>query len=447
MMKIGRWTTHACMLTCISISPATHAQDEDALLQSTFVDDRHLHDADIISPRPQRPELSTPDNVDTGKPFLEWQHLTDDWGGRRPRLDDLGIVFEADLTFDHSHNFEGGLGRGSATRNLLNFNLTLDTQRLGLWEGGTFFLNFQNIHGPGIGDELGDVQGLDNLDADGRTQISEIWYEQLLLGEQVRIRIGKVDVNSEFAYVDNGGEFLNSSMGFSPTVFVMPSYPDPAFGFTLFIYPSESLYAGIGMIDGSAQEGIATGSRGPSTLFGAPGDLFYIAEAGSTWALNERTLPGRVGVGVWVHDGDFVRFDAGMEDRAVGFYFVLDQMLWRENSEDEEDSQGLAGFMQYGYADANLSSVEHHIGVGATWTGAIPERDDDVLGLGISVARLSDDPAAGFTDDAETAFELFYRLQLTPYIAVKPDLQFIKNPGGAGADDALVGTVRVEISF
>jgi len=437
--------TTVSLLTLFTATPA-HPQD-DPSLQSALVEDRHDHDPLIVRPNPQRPDLSTPENIDTGKPFWEWQHLTDDWGGLRHRLDDQGFTVESDFTLDYSHNFGGGIGRGSATRHLFNFNITLDTQRLGAWDNGTFFFNFQNNTGAGIGDEVGDVQGLSNMDADGRTQISEAWYEQLLFDEALSIRVGKIDVNGQFAYVDHGGEFLNSSMGFSPTIFVMPSYPDPAFGFSAFLYPTQTLYLGMGLFDGSLQEGVPTGSRGPMSLLGGPGDLMYIAEAGKTWSLQNGTLDGRLGLGAWIHDGDFVRFDGGTDDQAAGFYLVFDQVLWRENPEDADDAQGLAGFFQYGYADEDVSSVAHHLGAGVVWTGAIPGRDDDVMGLGVTSVLLSDEAGSGFTDNTETAFELFYRLQITPFLSIKPDLQYIVNPGGAGADDVTAATLRLELNF
>ena len=69
------------------------------------------------------------------------------------------------------------------------------------------------------------MQGfLQNADADGRTQIAELWYQQLFLDQKVRVKVGK-DANSEFAVPQNGVAFLNSSFGHSPTI-AMPTYPD-----------------------------------------------------------------------------------------------------------------------------------------------------------------------------------------------------------------------------
>ncbi|MDB5296736.1 MAG: Carbohydrate-selective porin, OprB family, partial [Phycisphaerales bacterium] len=44
--------------------------------------------------------------------------------------------------------------------------------------------------------------------------------------------------------------------------------------------------------------------------------------------------------------------------------------------------------------------------------------------------------------------ELFYKVQVTKFFSLKPDLQYIHNPGGVrGRDDALVGTLRLTLSF
>jgi porin len=91
--------------------------------------------------------------------------------------------------------------------------------------------------------------------------------------------------------------------------------------------------------------------------------------------------------------------------------------------------------------------VDYHVGLGAAWIGPLPKRDDDVAGLTVQYVHLSNHTGAGFTDDRETAIELFYKLQITPYLSIKPDLQYIINPGGTGVNDALVGTLRSEIVF
>lgn len=82
------------------------------------------------------------------------------------------------------------------------------------------------------------------------------------------------------------------------------------------------------------------------------------------------------------------------------------------------------------------------------WQGMIPNRDDDVAGLAAYAVRFTDSASAGFADDYEVDFELFYKIQLTRFASIKPDLQYIINPGGTGdLDDALVASVRFALEF
>jgi carbohydrate-selective porin OprB len=288
------------------------------------------------------------------------------------------------------------------------------------------------------------VQVVDNLTADGRTQLAELWYQQSLWDDRVRIRVGKINANGDFAATANGVSFLNSSMGISPTVLAIPKYPDPALGAQVWVEPNEHLYLGAGIFDGATQAGITTGDHAPTTLFGAPSDLFYIGEAGLKWNLPGGTLHGRAGVGGWHHTGDFARFDGSVDHGASGFYVVVDQAVWREHPDDKEDGQGIGAFFQFGWADENVSPIAEHIGAGAIWTGAIPTRDADVIGLGVTCVVLSGKPGSGFDRSTETAIEWFYKYHLTPWAIIQPDLQYVINPGGLSTrDDSLVAMLRV----
>ncbi|GAB4196622.1 MAG: carbohydrate porin [Phycisphaeraceae bacterium] len=434
-----------CCMTNTYAGEALISHSDNAM---AAVEDRH----ELHSPRPdvQRPQQAQPSNdrnVDTGYPPRTMAARHGRLGGLRPSLDDRGIILEASLTTDWSNNLRGGMNtEGSTFRHLFNANITLDTERLFDWEGGTVFVNFQNHNGPdGSADDVGDAQAFSNIDADGRTEIAELWFEQILGDGVVRVKVGKVEANAEYAYAENAAEFINSSMGFSPTIFVLPTYPDPATSVNVFIYPKENIYVGAGVFDGSLQEGVPTGLRGPRTFFHDPADLFVIAETGVSW--DYQGNPGRLAIGGWWHTGTFTRFDGMTDEETGGFYLVLDQTLWQADPDNPESTRSVSVFFQYGYADEDVSMIEHHAGAGLAWNGPIDGRDDDVLGLGISAVWFSDEPGAGFTDDTEVACELFYKAQLLPWLSLKPDLQYITNPGGVGLDDATVATLRIDVLF
>ena len=358
------------------------------------------------------------------------------------------MIFESENASDWSRVLSGGLNRGdSVYRQLFDANLTLETERLGGWNGGVFFAAFQNQNGPNGSELIGDIQTYSNIDADGRTQLAAMWFEQRFFDDQLRIKLGKMDANEEFAFPEFAQLFVQSSMGYSPTIFPMPTYPDPATGIELFWQVTESLVLGYGLFDGALAAGVPTGSRGPKTFFDRTGGEFHIAQLEQRWQLDLNELDGRGIIGGWYHTGRFQQFDGDTVTGASGLFLTLDQQVFRE-SDPTEDWQGVGVFLQYGLADPNVSAFEHHVGAGLAWTVAIPTRDVDVLGFGVSWVRLSGSPGAGFTAPHETSTELFYQCQLTGWMRLVFDLQYIKTPGGhSAAPDALASTIRTIVSF
>lgn len=92
----------------------------------------------------------------------------------------------------------------------------------------------------------------------------------------------------------------------------------------------------------------------------------------------------------------------------------------------------------------------------AQQSGAV-ERVGEATGVSNGV---STDPAASASTAAtrvvrhrtervrEIAFEAFHRFVLTQWVALKPDVQFIKTPGGVpGRRTIVAGTVRIEVVF
>lgn len=207
-----------------------------------------------------------------------------------------------------------------------------------------------------------------------------------------------------------------------------------------FVRPGNGVYIGAGVYDGATQAGVRTGTRGPSTFYDDPGGLFSIAETGLAYGDMHN---GRLGVGYWHHSGEFERFDAGTDKHADGAYVVWDQTIYAEHASGRE--VGL--FAQYGWANAAISEVEHHASTGLQIQSLLRGRPNDVSGLMASYVAFSDAPAAGFRDDHELAIEAFHAIQATGWLTLKPDLQYIVNPGGMGLDDATVATLRAQISL
>ena len=71
-----------------------------------------------------------------------------------------------------------------------------------------------------------------------------------------------------------------------------------------------------------------------------------------------------------------------------------------------------------------------------------------VAGRNGGAVRLTDDPDAEVDGDFETAIELYYGFEPVSWVRVKPDVQYVINPGGDGSlDDALLLTLRLVASL
>ena len=154
-----------------------------------------------------------------GLPMTQWSRATGDWGGVRSRLEELGLTISAENVLEYSEVFDGGVEREDSFRNLFTLGAELDLEAAVGLHGGTFFIQYLSVSAEngGTGD-AGDIQGFTNIENDRSLDvIYELWYEQLFADGCVRVKVGKVDANSEFAYVapmqdfSAAGELTNSS--------------------------------------------------------------------------------------------------------------------------------------------------------------------------------------------------------------------------------------------
>ncbi|HHT9152222.1 MAG TPA: hypothetical protein ACFYEM_01620, partial [Candidatus Hypogeohydataceae bacterium YC40] len=67
---------------------------------------------------------------------------------------------------------------------LFNLSVTLDTEKAGLWKGGTFYTLYQRKTGygnAGGANAMGDWMQYDGWEGRQINQISECWYQQKML--------------------------------------------------------------------------------------------------------------------------------------------------------------------------------------------------------------------------------------------------------------------------
>lgn len=326
-------------------------------------------------------------------------------------------------------NTRGGRSTRNATQyqGLFDLALIADFEVLGLPFGGEFFIVGENSHGRGLTEDfIGDSLVLSNIDTfDNRTQVAEYWWEFHLLEGTVRLRVGKQDLNAEFLVVDLAGDFIQSGFGISPNLAV-PTFPDCSAAAVVLTDLTEELQLKLGVWDGVA-DGRNWGFSGTGLTLTA-GELEY------RYALAEGRLPGALDVGIGYRSAGEVS-PGNYEHQGWALWLDFEQILWRENPCEEDDEQGLGGFLQYtdAYPD-ELVGFPEYFGAGLVYQGLLPGRDDDGFGVGVATTRLN----MGGTN-RETVIECYYKIAVRQGMIVQPDMQYIVSPSGVERDAFAVG--------
>lgn len=354
------------------------------------------------------------------------------------QLTEAGITPSASLVWDGSAPLFGGTSRRLTGRAFLDLSLEVDLGRAAGLEDFSSFVEFYAQRGRDGSTDVGDVQAFSNIDGPNVTQLAELWVERAEPSGHWRVKVGKHDANSEFAFAITGLQFLHSSAGFSPTIFPLPTYPDPAIGLDAFVQPAEGWRLAAGLFD-AAPHGPISGRHGLSPEFE---ETFWIGEVRRIWAAQEGPPTTRLVLGAWHHSGTFDRAGGGAEEGTGGLFGVLERRA--ERRAGGRDASHLDGFLQWGLADGAVSPIERHLGAGLILSRPGPRgaaTDTWRTGIYASRAELGDTEGG-----AETAIELMQEIPLTRSVLLKPDLQLVLDPGGEhSADDVWVATLRVEL--
>ena len=374
------------------------------------------------------------------------ENVARDWRGLRKRLDQAGFTMDAALVLEGFNNSFGGLRTSTLVgASTFDLNISFDPENLLGWKGGKFYIDLEGHAGRNPSEVLvGDLQVFDKQNSAPFLQVYELWYQQKLFADKLRLKIGKVDANSEFSVIDNGLLFLNSSSQVSPTISGFPTFPDPMPSINLFFTPNESHYVSLGAYHANRSVTFGDIVRRPENAQPTLNGDFFISETGLKWRNGGAFVGnGNMKLGVWAHTGIFTRFNGEQQKGAYGWYAIIDQSLWQPAGEPE-DGRGLRAFLEYGNTQSSVNIIDWHIGGGVAWQGPFPERPKDTVGFSPQYAHIS--PHAGLPKSYELAIETFYRLSVTGGIVIQPDLQYIINPGGQFTN-TLVGTVRMEVDF
>lgn len=136
-------------------------------------------------------------------------------------------------------------------------------------------------------------------------------------------------------------------------------------------------------------------------------------------------------------------------------------------SRASDNSRGLSVFANGTMHDKKTNAVDNYVQAGVVYKGLFDARAKDDIGFALARVHVNpayrknaeasnqaravydyDDPSYLPPQDTEYSAELYYGVHVTNWLTVRPNLQYIRHPGGVNeVDDALIGGIKITSSF
>lgn len=366
----------------------------------------------------------------------------------------------------------------------------LDLEKLVGWRGATINANGYHLHGHGVTTKnLGNLMTISSIEsARHGFLLNDLFLDQKLLDDRLALAIGQFAAEEEFMISNLGANFVNATFG-APAIFGVdlpnggPAFPYSTPGIRVAYNPTPPLTLRAAVFNGDPFGGSRNDDR-HGTAFSVGHGAFAIAEAAYavTPGADQPGLPAAYKAGVWYDSKRFenLRRDrqglslvdpastglARKESGTFALYVMADQMIWRKPG---TENGGLGTFGRFFAApQRNRNPITYNLDGGVTYKGPFPGRDDDVAGVAFGYSKVSnalralDRETIRFTgvrqpvQNYEALIEVTYIAQITPWLAIQPDFQYVFNPGGHVPDPddpsraepyAAIFGVRASITF
>jgi len=384
-----------------------------------------------------------------------------DIGGARTELGKYGISFSATDSENLLGNVTGGVRTGATMQGVLTLGVDVDTGKAFGLQGGTFHVTALQIHGrPLSATYLDNLNAANGNEGENATRLWELWYDQQFLDNKFDVKIGQQSIDNEFMGSTYSGLFVNTMAGWPliPSDDLYgggPAYPLSSLGVRLEAEPTGNTTILAGVFDDNPGGGSffddAQDLDGGGTRFNLNTGALWIAEI--QYGTKLGGLAGTYKLGGWFDSAGFPdqRFDtdgASLADISsngnpktdrgnYSLYGVVDQTVWQSKS---DSSRNLNVFARIMGAPSAQNLVSFSFNGGVTLAAPLPGRDNDTAGIDFGLGKVSSRAADLDQDNGvkrrgtEELIELTYQAQLTPWLVLQPDLQYILTPGGGLAD-------------
>jgi porin len=402
--------------------------------------------------------------------------VTGEWGGLRSRLRRAGLELSVGWTTETAYNARGGDRDIARYTDQFAFQAMLDLDRLLGLPDAKLQITFTDRNGDNLSDDarLGTLQQVQEVYGRGQTwRLTQLWYNQTYLNSLVDWKVGRLTVGEDFASFDC--DFMNLTFCGSQPGNIVGDYwynwPVSQWATRLKLNLPAATYAQVGVYQQNPGFLESHDAYLPNNPSGTKGALVPV-ELGWKPTLAGGTLAGSYKLGVWYNTAsahDVFEDKEGepqvLTGRAFarrqgryGLYLNVEQQLTRPSAADPK--RGLSVFLNAAQADKRTSTLDNQVAAGLLYVGPFAARPLDGLGLAVGRTEVNDRVTRGQRlqnkaglgpvpiQGPEYAAELFYSLHVIRGMTLRPNVQYVHDPGGTSENsDAVILGLKTVIDF
>ncbi|WP_041711716.1 carbohydrate porin [Pseudomonas sp. ATCC 13867] len=408
-----------------------------------------------------------------------------DWGGTRSKLLEQGYDFTFGYTGEAAANLGGGYDNDRTARytDQVTLGTHLDLQKIFGWNATDFQLTVTERNGNSLSsDRINDPRAagfsqVQEVYGRGQTwRLTQMWMSRRFFDDRLDIKAGRMgeaeDFNS-FPCDFQNLAFCGSQIG-AWDGGVWYNWPVSQWGLRIKYEFAPQWFVQIGAYEQNPSN-LETGNGFKLSGSGTKGTLIPVE---LLWKPSFAGLPGEYRIGAFHSSADADDVLEGTDGRPQplsggdfrqhsskrAYWLVAQQQI---TSRGGSNARGLSLFANLTVHDEESNPISRFIQFGATYAGPFDARPKDTLGLGFSQIHASSDyrqrqaianQVNGVSDYSDPRYlplphdeynaELFYGIHATNWLTIRPNLQYVRYPGGVKEiDDAWVAGLKFSSTF
>lgn len=408
-----------------------------------------------------------------------------DWGGTRTELAERGYDFTLGYTGEMGANLHGGFDDDQTARYSGQFALGthLDLQKILGWNDTELQLTVTQRHGDNISNDrindprVGGFTSAQEVWGRGQTwRLTQMWIKQKYFEGALDVKFGRFGQGEDFNSFPCDFQnlaFCGSQVG-NWAGDIWYNWPVSQWALRVKYNLTPELYAQIG----AYEQNPSNLDRGNGFKLSGSGTQGAVMPIELVWTPALNGLKGEYRAGYYYSNAKAtdVYKDSNDQPAALsgqtyrsssskhGFWLGAQQQV---TSIASDHSRGLSVFANATLHDKKTNAIDNYVQAGVVYKGPFDARAKDDIGFALARVHVNpayrknakalneangvsdyDDPLFRPIQDTEYSAELYYGIHLADWLTVRPNLQYIRHPGGVHqVDDALIGGLKIQSSF